>query len=1099
VVSWKGKYKRITRVICLSLAIIFTYTQVVLSSNWTFGPRPDKPRQDRDKAGYESEELNKRIRKQKGEIKHRKEIEDALKKKEQEPPQREIDRALIKELIHRNEAVDEINREILRARSKRFKIVGERAELNYVQYDDGKRVYYKDGLISRIENERIIDPLGNVTIKNTSNMTYNQKRLLESYHAETIDPEANVTITDWSGGTYTDASVSYAGGETEAEKLLIGYREVVTTPQGSTYTRIWSDAQFNQDRQLVSYREEIIDMQGNKTITNWSEGTYQDDLLVSYHKEITDIFGDVTTIDWSATRDAYMKNTSYEGEDDEIHSEYLLTSYNETIKDADGNTTLRQWSDAKYNGNEQITYYREKITDSKGNTVIKKWEAKSYDSMGRLTGYGEEIYDNRSPNIFQTKTVKGMAYDSRGQLATFYEVDVIRGRDTQGRWVDITQRIERSAPEFDEKGLLAGYREIRKKSGQDMHGNPVDFIAESVVSNITSNSYIETSYFTGTTCHSILQNWSDLDFEKKDEFLKGLYFKLGTKSIGWNDISEADRLRLLEGRKIAIENREFSLSSAILIMGVDQKSRVKRSNIVYNQDGRVLGYTDELIDESAPDLITTVKMGKMAYNTLGQMTGYDEEITSNADIVKRYSQARGMRYNASSWVIEMREERQDRAYRSTDRDGNPIYVLEKIANVEKFDIEYDALGQIVSYKERLTNNADKTITLNEVKDIVYNGLGQQFSMKKSAHIFYDTSIEIFKEITSSDGSKIRLADLTDDERSRILNGEEITIIVDGKRVTIKGSFEEKKIDLDYEISTITWATKYNKLGQVVGYIEETNQKGIIKARAEQALIDIEEFLNNALFKAKSAQERATGALEKALEAEEEGSEDAARLRGDAEEAQKKAELFRKIADLAQDAYEKIEALVEVLEGDDEADILKAELKAREAADKLCDLVEDYVYSLSAEVELSSRELDDLKELLEDAEKACEGIEEFADLLGSYQVIDEVYDGDTLISRTVANYKMVDGKGVLIDKEVIRYGLIVETKEIYELIDGEETMVGKEVTHLNYEDGFLTGTVTDIYEIDDEGKEILAERVRVNNTYNIDNNPVSYTHLRAHET
>ncbi len=1049
-VSWQGRYKRITRVVCLSLAIIFTYTQVVLSSNWTFGPRPDRPSQDRDRAGYEAEDLNERIRQQKGEIKHRKEIEDALKKREQEPPRKEVDRALIKELIHRNEAVDEINQEILRARSKRFKIVGEKAELNYVQYDDGKRVYYKDGLISRIENERIIDPLGNVTIKNTSNMTYNEKRLLESYHAETIDPQGNVTITDWSGGTYTDASVFYAGGETEAEKLLTGYREVITTPQGSTYTRIWSDARFNEDRQLTSYHEEIIDMQGNETITNWSEGTYQDDLLVSYHKEITDMFGDVTTVEWSTSRDAYMKNTSYEGEDDEIHSEYLLTSYNETIKDSDGNTTLRQWSDAKYNGSEQVTYYKEKITDSKGNTVVKKWEARSYDSMGRLTGYGEEIYDNRNPNILQTKTVNGMAYDSRGQLATFYEVDVIRGRDHQGQWVDITQRIERSGAEFDDKGILAGYKEIRKKSGQDTYGNPVDFTAESVVSNITPNSYIETSHFTGTTYQSLPQNWSDLDFEKKDEFLKGLYFKLGAKSIAWSDISEANRLRLLEGRNIAIGDREFSLSSAIFIMSVDQKSRVKRYNIVYNQDDRMLGYTDEMTDESSPNLITTVNMSKMAYNTLGQMTGYDEEITSNADIVKRYSRARGMRYSASSQLIAMLEEKEDRAYRSTDRDGNPIYVLEKIATVDKFDIGYNALGQVISYKEKLTHNADKTVTINEVKDIVYNGLGQQFGIKKSAHIFYDTSIEIFKEIIASDDSRIRLADLTDDERTRILDGEEITITVDGKRVRIKGVFEEKKIDLDYKISTITWATKYNKLGQVTGYIEETNQKGIIKARAEQSLIDIEEFLNDALFKAKSAEERAASALEKAQEAEDEGSDDAARLREEADEAQRKAELFRKIADLAQGAYDKIKGLVEALEGDDEADILAAELDAREAADKLCDLVEDYINSLSADVELSSRELDDLKDLLEDAERACEGIEEFADLLGSYQVIDEVYDGDILVSKTVSNYKMVDGKGVLIDKEVIKYEydsedrLIVETRETYELVDGEETMVGKEV-------------------------------------------------------
>ena len=91
-------------------------------------------------------------------------------------------------------------------------------EFKYIKHSDGKIVRFTNGLVTSIENERIVDQFGNVSIRDTFNMEYNDKRLLTGYEASISDSLGNVTQIYCYGIEYTDDSVFYGGYGTSAPK-----------------------------------------------------------------------------------------------------------------------------------------------------------------------------------------------------------------------------------------------------------------------------------------------------------------------------------------------------------------------------------------------------------------------------------------------------------------------------------------------------------------------------------------------------------------------------------------------------------------------------------------------------------------------------------------------------------------------------------------------------------------------------------------------------------------------------------------------------------------------------------------------------------------
>ncbi len=160
-------------------------------------------------------------------------------------------------------------------------------EFKYVPHSDGSIEYFKNGLVTRILNQRVVDELGNVKYKNTYNMKYNDQRLLVSYEADEKDELGNVTHIKWWGGKYAPGSVFYANKDTNAYKNLIEYHILETNASGDTKETYFKALEYQGKFTKKFYMSVKDSVYGNTEFTR-SDITYinnDPEKVGSYHEE----------------------------------------------------------------------------------------------------------------------------------------------------------------------------------------------------------------------------------------------------------------------------------------------------------------------------------------------------------------------------------------------------------------------------------------------------------------------------------------------------------------------------------------------------------------------------------------------------------------------------------------------------------------------------------------------------------------------------------------------------------------------------------------------------------------------------------------------
>lgn len=298
---------------------------------------------------------------------------------------------------------------------------------SYVAHSDGQIDYFKDGLLIRSENERVVDQYGNLSIKNTYNIQYDDRRLMISYEATVTDNLGNTTRQRWYGATYTDDSLFYGNNETVANRNLTGYFMEEIDSAGNVRTTHWQAIQYdgkmvrafhqriedsvygiadftrtniqylNDNPDYVSsYHEEGVGTDGlSYTLDRTGVGYNEAGQLVGYHevKYTTQVDGTITKTTTDATF-IYMDVPMVYGSDCQPDPDRLLQSIiSSTIENADGSTrfetTVTDYSyDAgltligavghtDYNGQESDWY---EYTDAAGHTL-----ARSVDENGNVT------------------------------------------------------------------------------------------------------------------------------------------------------------------------------------------------------------------------------------------------------------------------------------------------------------------------------------------------------------------------------------------------------------------------------------------------------------------------------------------------------------------------------------------------------------------------------------------------------------------------------------------------------------------------------------------------------------------------------------------
>lgn len=257
---------------------------------------------------------------------------------------------------------DDLKAEIAKQRQQREQAASAQAPggFTYIPHSDGKIEYFKDGLVIRVENERTLDQFGNLAIKNTSNIKYNDRRLMTGYDATVRDHLGNVTQVSWYGAAYTADSLYYAGADTQANKSLSEY----------------------------SLKE--TDSAGNVKVTHWQAQGYQGKTVRAFHQKIEDsVYG---------TIESTRSNITYNGNNPE-----QVSSYREEGVGADGLAYTLERTGITYTGKNQVLGYREEmLTTQESGAKIKTVTEAQFKYSAVNTRFGADVEEADPDNLLES-------------------------------------------------------------------------------------------------------------------------------------------------------------------------------------------------------------------------------------------------------------------------------------------------------------------------------------------------------------------------------------------------------------------------------------------------------------------------------------------------------------------------------------------------------------------------------------------------------------------------------------------------------------------------------------------------------------------------
>lgn len=240
--------------------------------------------------------------------------------------------------------------EIAQLQGQRESVASANGEFRYVPHSDGQVDYFIDGLTSRVLNERVTDEFGNVSLKNTYNMKYNDGRLLISNESDTKDELGNVSHASWSG-TYTPDSVFYA------------------------------DDQSNAVRNIQTYSFQETDHAGNTRATTWQANGYEGKFLRAFSQRIEDsVYG---TMDFTRSSIEYATGNYKKA-----------SSWHEEGYGVDNLQYRLDRSNVSYNLVEQITgYHEEKFTTQVDGNEMKTVEDATFEYLPVANQFGKDTQD----------------------------------------------------------------------------------------------------------------------------------------------------------------------------------------------------------------------------------------------------------------------------------------------------------------------------------------------------------------------------------------------------------------------------------------------------------------------------------------------------------------------------------------------------------------------------------------------------------------------------------------------------------------------------------------------------------------------------------
>ncbi|MGQ0644738.1 MAG: hypothetical protein ACT4O3_04520 [Elusimicrobiota bacterium] len=518
---------------------------------------------------------------------------------------------------------DQMSAEVEAKRAQSSQALARAGGYSYKAFPDGRRVWFnKDGRAHRVENEKITDADGRMSIRDTTDMAYDAKGNLLSSKTETRDPEGHITVTHWSG--------VYEQGP-DGKDNLSAFTETTWDPLGNASKTERSSIAYGggkDGRQPVSYKETQTDALGRSTTREVSASRYDDEnRLLSYSETFTDSLGETSSKKWTAS--GYIKNPAHKGENSS-EPRHLLSGYTEETTDSRGRKSVKEWKDARYNDQGRVTSWTEDVktqTPSGGwVSTRREWTGGKYDDRGRLVSYRETTTDENG--VFRRTDVKNTAYDDFGRMLSYDEVATdSQGVKTRRRW---------HGAEYNAKGELLAYSQTVIESGQEKitrwQSLGYDGQGRSLGHRETGKVLED-----GALLYETEDVWQAGENESHDGAYdaKGrvLAYHQTTRRVFADGTEEKD-VRLWNGAVYDAEGRltSYEEESALSVTreGVTETSTVRRrrENTVYYAEagargegrhfGQAAGYTDVILDDADPDKVRRSVVSDILYDEHGR-------------------------------------------------------------------------------------------------------------------------------------------------------------------------------------------------------------------------------------------------------------------------------------------------------------------------------------------------------------------------------------------------------------------------------------------------------------------------------------------------
>ncbi|MFH1258653.1 MAG: hypothetical protein ABII74_02365, partial [Elusimicrobiota bacterium] len=444
---------------------------------------------------------------------------------------------------------------------------------------------------------------------------------------------------------------------------------------------------------------------------------------------------------------------------------------------------------------------------------ISQTEAQ-FDRQGYLTGYSERMLESgldQFGNILDRETLRvraGISYNEFNQIVSYAE----QGWSSDAP--NIRTSLIRDEMVYDALGQLAGYREVERTSGEAV---------EELI---------------------LPDNWNAVDqkgnkfwsAEDQQNYLSKLTFVIAGRELGWAELSSAQQSAILAGAADGIEVRNE----------LDLEKISTRTNMVYNENGQLLAYDEEVWDSARPGGTARLEMSGMEYNGSGQLARY-REVNKDVTGVVSERQRLSADYNELGQVINYEEQILNYAY-----DQNKEKTLELQINNRREGIIYNAFNQLTHYREARRSSDNGLVKYTTWGAGEYNRLGQLTGYTEVEHnigedatgVGVDTMVERERLATSYNGF------------GQVAGYEETTISSDAPAITAystmgnmrydslgnlsgylevehkEGKNAQGEITLDLTNKTQRYLATYNAFGQMVGYRETSERIG----RDETAII-----------------------------------------------------------------------------------------------------------------------------------------------------------------------------------------------------------------------------------------------------------------------